>query len=160
MKLEQKVAKVLDVNPRKEHHGENLALAVDVKLSVNCDAEILDQLEPTGKLREFLFGEHGPRFPELGAVAWGREYERSTLKVNKLELKDATVKKVSLEPGAGDSVKVNFTATLYPSQETVGKLANLIQEDVTVNLEQTQIDLVDKIKGDEKPTEGAVPAMH
>lgn len=142
MKLDQLVAKVLDVNPRKEHHGENLALAVDVKLQVNCDAGVLDQFDPA--LRGFLFGEHGPRFPELGAVGWGREYEKSVVKINKLELKECTVKKIALLPEAGESVKLTFTATLYPAQKTVGELANLIQEDVAVSVEQTQVDLVDQ----------------
>lgn len=147
MKLDQKVGKVLDVNPRKEHHGEGRALAVDVKLEVNCERDVLDQFDP--QLGGLLFGEHGPRFPELGAVGWGREYENSILRINKLELKECTVRKISALPEPGDSVKVTFTATLYPSQKTVGELANLIQEDVAVSLEQTQVDLVDKVKGEE-----------
>jgi hypothetical protein len=127
------------VNARKEHHGENLVLAVDVKLVVNCERDVLTQFDEG--LDAFLFGEHGPRFPEIGAVNWEREYEGATLKINKLSLKDVTVKKVTLLPEPGDSVKVGFVATLYPATETVGKLADLIKEDVSVTLDQTQAEL-------------------
>lgn len=152
MKLQQKVGKVIAVNPRKEHHGENLALSVDVKVEANCTREDIAQFDPT--LGDFLFGEHGPRFPEIGAVPWGREYERCIVKLNKVELKDTTVRKITLLPQEGESVKVGFMATLYPSQKTVGDLANLIQEDVAIEVEQTQVDLVDTIKnGESEPAD-------
>lgn len=140
MKLDQKVAKVVDVNPRKEHHGEELALAVDVKLEVNCERDVLKQFDEG--LDAFLFGDHGPRFPEIGAVNWEREYEGAALKINKLALKDVTIKKVTLLPEPGDTVKVGFVATFYPATEIVGKLADLIKESVSVTLDQTQRDLL------------------
>lgn len=146
MRLDKKVGKVIAVNPRKEHHGESLALAVDVKLEVNCDRQVLAQFDQG--LDAFLFGDHGPRFPEIGAVPWGREYERCIVRLDEIELREATVRKISLLPEQGDSVKVGFTATLYPAQEAVGELAELVQEDVVISIEQTQVDLVDKIKGE------------
>lgn len=144
MKLDQVVARVIDVNPRKEHHGEQLVLAIDVKLEANCQRPILDQFD--AGLDAFLFGEHGPRFPEIGAVSWNREYERATVKINKHTINDATIAKVALLPEVGDSVKVSFVATFYPATDMVGKLAELIKEDVSVTVEQTQKDLVDETK--------------
>lgn len=144
MKLDQAVARVIDVNPRKENHGENLALAVDVKLEANCTREILAQFDVG--LDAFLFGEHGPRFPEIGAVSWDREYEHASVKINKHAVKDATIHKVTLLPEVGDCVKVGFVATFYPATDMVGKLAELIKEDVSITVEQTQADIVDQAK--------------
>lgn len=139
MKLSKKVATLIDVNPRKEHHGEKLALALDVKLQVHCEAKELDQFDPA--LRGFLFGEHGPRFPELGAVNWGREYERAKVQIEDHKMKDVTIRKIEFLPEPGDSVQITFLATFYPEHELIGSLAELMKLEVRVSVEQTQLEI-------------------
>lgn len=144
MKLEQKVATVKSVNPRKERHGENLVLAMDVGLEVSCDSTVLEQFDPS--FEGFLFAEHGPRYPELAALGWGREYEKCELKIDGATYRGVTARKIHLKPDAGKSVKVDFMATFYPEPTQVGVLSEKLQENVVISIEPMQTDLVDEQK--------------
>jgi hypothetical protein len=144
LKLENAVAKVASVNCRKERHGENLVLAVDVDLKISCTAEILDQLDPT--LKEHVYGEHGPRYPEIGSYSWRREFENHELKLGKSTFKEVTLRKISFTPDAGESVALSLQATWYPNAKDVGPLADLIGERVTISTVPLQRDLVDEQK--------------
>lgn len=144
MKLEQKVATVKSVNPRKERHGENLVLAMDVGLEVSCDSTVLEQFDPS--FEGFLFAEHGPRYPELAALGWGREYEKCELKIDGAAYRGVTARKIHLKPDAGKSVKVDFMATFYPEPEQIGVLSEKLQEQVVISIEPMQTDLVDEQK--------------
>jgi hypothetical protein len=141
MKLEQKVATITAVNPRKEQHGEKKVLAVDVGLKIACDASVLDQFDAS--LKGFVYGEHGPRYPELGSLGWGREFENCELRINKGEYKGVTVRKIHFLPETGEAVTVSCLATFYPENKHVGALSDLLQEQVVVTLAPTQQDLVD-----------------
>lgn len=152
MKLKNKVATLINVNPRKEHHGEDLALACDVTLEAHCEKPDLAQFDKG--LEDFLFGEHGPRFPELGSVAWGREYEKARVQIDDHKLKDVTIRKIELTPEPGDSLKVKFMATFYPATEVIGELADLMKSDVKVTVEQTQAELTDLMGGKSQVAEG------
>lgn len=144
MKLDGKVATVTAVNPRKERHGENLVLAIDVDLDVSCDATVLEQFDPS--LEGFVFSEHGPRYPEIKALAWGRVYEKQALVMDGENFNGVTLRKIQLKPDAGKSVKVHVQATFYPEPEQVGWLSEQLQEQVVISTEPMQVDLVDQQK--------------
>lgn len=147
--LQQLVAEVKNVNPRKERHGENLVLAVDVDLKISCTAEILDQLDLS--LKNHVYGEHGPLFPEIGSYSWKREFENHDLKLGKSSFKEVTLRKLKFTPETGESVGVELQATWYPNAKDVGPLADLIGEQVTISSEPRQRDLVDEQKTEKKP---------
>lgn len=156
MKFRKRKCSVVNVNNRKETHGEEQVLAIDVKVAVSGTPKLLDDFD-TGMRPCFFLTDEGkenyPRFPEITSFSWGRTFEDATIKLGEDEFKEVKLKGFVFECREGGVVEVTFTASWLPNPDDVGPLAELIKEDTNVSF-TTQFDLVDEAEGKK---EGAPP---
>lgn len=150
--LSSVVAQLDNLNPRKEFHGEEKKLAIDLQISFNCPNTFLEQLDvgllsflykplsadmdlitPAGTLAEL-------RYPMIGKISHGYEGEGYKVGIeygvtgNDFLLCDAGVNKFRVEFKEGGSIKVSFRIQAHPSPETVGRLCELIGNEITLSL--------------------------
>jgi hypothetical protein len=165
MKFRKRKANVTNVNNRKENHGEEKVLAIDVKFCVAGTPKLLDDFD--ARMRECFFlteegKENYPRFPEITSFKWGREYEDAKIRVGEEDFDEVKLKGFEFECKEGGVVELTFTASWRPNPDDVGALAELIKEEVTVSF-TTQFDLVDeaegKGKGGEQPDTAVPPGL-
>lgn len=154
LELSQHQCKLVNVNPRAEKHGKELAPACDLKFEALCPSSILRHFDPD--LRESLFKkDEDPdladqatedaltalRFPKLGGLAWQFEGTGYTLNVDyglggdsNIELDDCRVDKITFEPMIGGTVRLTFRVISHPDADAMGRLYELIQREVIVDL--------------------------
>lgn len=161
-------AKILSVNPRAEKHGDENVLAGDLKFQIKAHSKILHSFSPM--LREFFYqpdnddqasldmGEDNLtslRHPEIPAIPWLYEGEGYKLRLDyglggdsDVKLHDVKIGKFSLTPQEGGTVIVGFRAQSQLDADTIGKLCDLIQGEVKIDLvpptEQEQFALEEK----------------
>lgn len=154
--LEKHQAKIASATPIAEKHGEETVLAAAIKFDVTCSRTVLDQLG-LKKLREALFRKPGAgqqqelegmgdghtalAFPQLGSLRISEEFTGYTAQVGRgldiaepLSLTEATVKKLTLDPVEGGSVKVSFSLVCHPDPRTLGELCEQLQDPVDLTL--------------------------
>lgn len=172
---EQKV-KVASVNPRAEKHGEENHLAADVKIQYATAHSVLDHFDP--KLRPLLFrrpavgeqqglpidgndGLTSLRSSQLGEISWDEDFPGYVLKIARgagmapsLVISNVELRKFRFQPMDGGTVIVTFNAIVRePTDDVMGALCGMIQEDVTLTLEAP------KAKAESKP-KAKTPASH
>lgn len=145
---------LVSVNPRAECHGEERKPAFDLKLACAMPNDVLIEFHP--ELRGMLYkkpddpdlAEQGMsealtalRFPKLGKLKWDFESEGYSLRVaygiggpSDIFLTDCKVHKVTFEPQNGGTVSVTCTVIAHPEREDVGRLCDLIQQTVEMDL--------------------------
>lgn len=142
--LEDHPAEVINLNVRREKHGDEHQLAVDVKFEAQAGNEILDSLEKG--LREALFRKPGKgeqqalpidgnpltavKFPALAPVSLQHEFTGYEVEITgELEaseavaLVDAKIKKITAAPLEGGSVTLTFTASAEAEPDDLAVLA-------------------------------------
>lgn len=166
MKLTKRKCTVTNVNARKEKHGEDWILAVDVAISITGTPKMLDQFDTTLRPDFYLTAEgkeNVPKHPEITSFQWGREFTGSDLRLGDEDYKKVTLKKFVFSPGVEGEVGLTFTASWLPHADDVGPLAELMREDTTVSF-ATNLDLVDEAEGKQEkpPTKDGQPivALH
>lgn len=145
MKLPKAKANVINVNNRKEMHGEVSVLAVVVKMEVKGAPELLDAFDT--RLRASFFEtaqgkDHIPRFAEIEGFTWGRVFEDATIELNGVSYSKVKLKGFAFTCREGGVVAVTFTASWNPAADIVGTLAELIKEAVDVEF-VTQFDMLE-----------------
>ena len=145
-----------NVNQRIERHGDERALAADIKFSTTAGNVILDSLEKG--LKEALFrkpnrGEQqdipgigqaltAVKFPNLEPQRLSHEFSGYELTIDgmleasePIFLADVKLKKFVIEPLEGGSVGLTFTASANVEPSDLAELSEaLIREDVRVTL--------------------------
>lgn len=142
--LEDHPSSISNLNVRRERHGDEHQLAVDVKFEAQAGNEILDNLEKG--LREALFRKPGKgeqqalpidgnpltavKFPSLAPVSLSHEFTGYEVEIDgELEgsdsvfLVDAKIKKITAAPLEGGSVTLTFTASAEVDADDVAELA-------------------------------------
>jgi hypothetical protein len=154
LELTQHTCKLVNVNPRAEKHGKELAPACDLKFEALCPSSVLVHFHP--ELRQYLFkkdenpdlADQGAedeltalRFPKMGGLAWSYEGTGYTLTVDyglggdsNIELEDCKVDKIAFEPMVGGTVRLTFRVIGHPEAAAMGRLCELIQREVAVDL--------------------------
>lgn len=157
------------VNARAECHGDEKKPAFDLKLICAMPNDVLIEFHP--ELRQFLYkkpedpdlAEQGQpetlsalRFPKLGKLKWDFESEGYSLRVaygiggpSDIKLSDCKVHKVSFEPQNGGTVSVSCTVIAHPETADVGRLCELIQQTVEMDLTPPAPATVQELFGDE-----------
>jgi len=155
--LKDQDAKITNVNPRSELHGEEYKLACDISFQITTSNAILDDFAP--HLKETLFGtvedsDQGEidmqdssylpelKFREMGKIPWsykGAGY-RVVIPVGVTGDKDivfieASIDKFVFELKQGGSVVTTFKVIVHPEAEEIGQLCEFIQQDVDLTLE-------------------------
>lgn len=154
--FEEHTAKLSSVNPRAECHGEDKALGADIKLEIKTSNDLLSELHPSLKgsffRKEDVQGEllqedpgHMPnlRFPSIKSpIKWDWDSVGYTFRVHigvsgqsDIYIPDCKVGKLQFVPIEGGSVSVGLRLQCNPSPEQMGRLCELIQQDITMSLE-------------------------
>lgn len=151
-------AKLIDVNPRSEKHGDELVPALDLRVQVETSKEVLAQLDP--ELPKAFYQEPAQRaldgvqngwdlrFPHLDpggrwdeqADGYGLDLEvagDSGKRATAIRLVDCKLHKIAWTMRQGGTVQLAFTAScthdLTPAK--VGLLGMRVQHDVTFGLQ-------------------------
>lgn len=155
LQLEDHEVDMSNVNLRKEKHGDERKLGVDITIKFHAANRILDELE--SGLRESLFRPAGKgeqidlvegadglvavKFPRIGGLSWDEEFPGYELEIagglglsEPLVLVDVTLKKFKFDPLEGGSVAITFSAVFHPDAEEAGTLCSLIQDEVDLTL--------------------------
>jgi hypothetical protein len=152
--LDNAPAKIANVNPRAEKHGEDNKLAADIKIELQAHNSILDSFDE--KLRKALFRKPGKgeqqdmldkdqltavQFPRVEGVSWQEEFPGYDLQISEgmglaepLFVSDVMLKKFRFEPLEGGSVNITFNVICHPDADEIGQLCTLIQSDVAITL--------------------------
>lgn len=149
-------ASIAHLNVRKEKHGDESQLAVDVKFETQASNEILESIQPG--LRESLFRQPGKgeqqalpidgntltavKFPSLEPVKLTHEFMGYEVEIGgdleateAIVLVDVKLKKLAIDPIEGGSVALTFTASCEAEANDVADLADaLIREGVRLTL--------------------------
>lgn len=152
-------AKLTSFNPRAELHGDEPKPAADIRIDVNVESGELAHFSPT--LRGFLFhkdsaanndlvnAQHDApnlRFPLMGAIKWGAEYQGYTLKIahgiggSDLVLQLCEVNAFVFDPKEGGTVHISMRVQCHPDEKQFGKLCQMISETIDVTLDPPQAD--------------------
>lgn len=139
-------AAIAHLSARKEGKGDAKVLAVDLKLAVITSNELLISFHP--QLRVMLYDRDGmPRFKEMGAVPWEREFHRMLLELRSdvLEkpIRFTGVKVYDFEFVAKEVGKVRaiFKAQIRPEQGEFESLGKLLAEPCDLTLHNLNNDL-------------------
>jgi hypothetical protein len=142
------------VNARAECHGDEKKPALDLKLVCAMPNDVLIELHP--ELRSLLYkrpddpdlADQGTpdaltslRFPKMSGFKWDFEAEGYSLRIaygiggpSDIILSDCKVHKVSIQPQNGGTVNVSCTVVAHPESGVVGKLCEMIQQTVEMDL--------------------------
>jgi hypothetical protein len=148
---QQQIAKITNVNPRTEKHGDRNKLALDISLSLTTGNKILDGFDPTLRSMLFRAPESGDQqrliaddnlsvlqLPHLGKIAWNEEFPGYKLEISTgADIADPLVQVVELSKFRftaldGGSVTVDVTASCNPEPHLVGELCELMQDSSVV----------------------------
>jgi len=158
--LKDQTAVFVNLNPRPENHGTEKVPACDLKFSVTVPSAMLNSFE--NKLREAFYrkpkgdevagdlADQGSapedgmvklRCPQLGTLAWDREYPGYVLGVHfgideqaPIHIEDTTIAGLRFDCKDGGSVAIAFTVKSKPTEEQAGRLYGLMGREVTIDL--------------------------
>lgn len=145
------------VNPRAEHHGDQLVPAIDLRFTLNMNSAVLNLIHPG--LREAFYQEPSQagllppdelqngdqlRFEKLSApFAWKEEVPGCTLMIDyglggpsNVNLADCKLHKQSFDLQEGGTTKVGFTLSATHSLDApaAGHLCLSIKKDMHITL--------------------------
>lgn len=147
--------KLISVNARAEIHGDERKAAFDLKFEANAHSDILNHFHFS--LRNMLFkqpdspdmlqqiGEGDTltdlRFPLMGPLKWDLEGIGYHLTIpygtggkSDIKLGDCKVDKFKLTPINGGAVNIEFRVIVHPDAKDVGKICDMIQQEIDVIL--------------------------
>lgn len=154
--LDNHPTSVTNLNVRKERHGDESQLAVDIKYELQASNEILESIEKG--LREALFRKPGKgeqqtlqidgnnltavKFPSLAPVSLSHEFTGYEIHIGgeleatpAIPLVDVKIKKITIAPLEGGSVTLTFTGSSEADPDDLAGLAEaLVRGDVRLTL--------------------------
>lgn len=158
--LNQQKAKLVNVNPRAELHGDEYKVACDLQLEIKVSNDVLSEFDPTlksslyrvaeesdGGQQDLLAGHqpgHMPklRYPLMGKIAWGWEGAGYATTVHygvsgkaDILMIDNEVDKFRFDCQDGGTVIVTFRVIAHPGPEELGRLCEMIQQEVSITLQ-------------------------
>jgi len=162
--IDKRQATMNSLNVRAESMGpKEKRVAIDIGLSVGFASDVLDTFSPT--LRDLMFdtqtqdlaGGAVVRFPALGDFHWEGEMTGATVAFDigigqPITFPDAKVNKFNLSPQEGGTVIVGLRAQVYPSDDQISKLANFIQQGVTLSITPMELPTMQEERPSTSPT--------
>ncbi|ACT50908.1 hypothetical protein [Methylovorus glucosotrophus] len=147
-------AKLANVNPRAELHGEDKLLAVDLTVEVTGTNNVLSEFHPSLKSAFYkkddaAQGElidddnHLPqlKFPEIEGFKWQHELDNYKVVVHygiggpsDITMQECKVDSFKFTTKEGGTVVTKFRIQCHPTPEETGKLCGLIQQDINLSL--------------------------
>ena len=126
-------ATIKNLNVRKENHGEEKILAVDLKIEFSSLGKNLC-LFFDDSVANFLWRGEDDEIRNffLSPITYDVDVENCIVKIGKQKFGGCIVKKFSMEPLYGGLMKLGCHVILHPGENDVSKLAPLVQEDTSV----------------------------
>lgn len=157
LQLERQKAKLTNLNPRAEKHGEEHIPAADLHFAFDAPNDVLSEFDPALKSslyrkpdgngdQQELINEPGYlpklRFPKMSGFKWETVIKESVLVLHvgrsDIALDFADADQFKFEPMDGGTVMVSFRVQCHPNEKQIGQLYRLIQEDVEISLRQPE----------------------
>lgn len=163
-------AKLSNVNPRAEMHGDTPKPAFDLTIEAACPSTVLVGFHP--ELRQTLYkkdenpdlveqiegdGLTALRMPRLGSLKWDQEYSGFQVTVDygmggdsNIVLNDVKIDKFKFEAQEGGTVVVTFRVIAHPNEKDIGPLCNFIQREVSLTVTPPAPTNVHELFGEQK----------
>jgi hypothetical protein len=169
-------AKLTNVNPRAEMHGDQPKPAFDLMIEAACPNTVLNSFHP--ELRAMLYktnenpdladqvtdsdGQTSLRLPKLGSLKWDQEYAGYAVTVDygmggdsNIVLSDVKVDKFKFTAQEGGTVIVCCRIIAHPDEKVIGPLCNFIQRDIVLSITPPEPSTVQELFGEEPPKKAA-----
>jgi hypothetical protein len=153
--LTQQLAKLSDVNPRTELHGDEHKLAADLKFEAKLSNDCLAFFDPS--LKSALYRKDGAvqgeliedptrlavlKFPRMGNIKWDADFPGYTTtfhigatEKDNIVLGDCQLDNWKLDCQEGGTVGLTFRCIAHPGEGELGRLCSMIQQNVTVTMD-------------------------
>lgn len=164
-------AKLTNVNPRAELHGEDPKPAFDLMFTAACSNTVLWDFHQ--ELRAMLYklapepddlieaiegdGMTALRLPKLGSLKWDQEYAAYSLTIDyglggdsNIVLNDVKVDKFKIEAQEGGTVQVSFRVIAHPDEKQMGPLCNFIARELVISVTPPAPTTVHELFGEQK----------
>lgn len=158
--LKNQAAKLTNVNPRAELHGQDKKLAVDLKFEIKVSNDVLSEFDPSLKGSLYKKADDGQgdliadpgylptlKFPLMGAVNWGKSFDGYETVIHygvsgaqDIHLVECAVDNFRFDCQDGDTVVVSFRVIAHPEAAELGRLCEMIQQEVEMSLIEPQAD--------------------
>jgi len=138
-KIEDCPGKMRSLNTRKESRGDDLVLAVDLKIEVVCGISVGDALlgAQDGHVSKFLEGLYDYsgelQYWAISNISYSSDYEDCDLEIGTRKVKGVKLSKFQIEPANMRQCKLVFVASFLPEKGELEKLAELLMRDVLVS---------------------------
>lgn len=153
--LKEQKAKLSNVNLRSELHGDEHKLAVDLSFEAVVSNDVLSEFHPSLKSALYVKGDdvqgellkdasHLPaiRFDNLGMpLKWNVEMKGYEVVIHHgiggpsdIKMIDCQADTFRFDCKDGGSVGVKFRVIAHPTQEQVGIMSGMIQQDIDISL--------------------------
>ncbi len=158
--IANQAAKLTSVNPRAEIHGTDHVMAANLKFEIKVGNDVLSEFDPS--LKSSLYkkadgpqGElitdagHLPslKFPLMGPVKWGKEFSGYETVIHygvsgaqDIHLIDCKVDNFRFDCQDGGTVAVSFRVIAHPEPNELGRLCEMIQQEVEMSLIEPEAD--------------------
>ena len=156
--IDEQETKLLDVNPRKELHGEEDVLAADLKFEAKMLNDALAIFDPTLKWSMYDKDQHDLeskvnkdgaiklRYPKMSPFAWDHTVNSATVIIHKgghvksdILLKECKIDGFRLECLDGGTVILTFRVQVHPTEDLAGKLCMLTKKSVEISIEENEV---------------------
>lgn len=165
--LSNQAAKLTSVNPRAELHGQDKKLAVDLKFEIKVSNDVLSEFDPSLKPALYkksdaqgdLIDEPGHlpalKFHLMGAIKWGKDlagYETiihyGVSGAQDIRLIECQVDNFRFDCQDGGTVAVSFRVIAHPEPTELGRLCEMIQQEVEMSLIEPAPESVQELFGE------------
>lgn len=158
LSLQEQTAKIVNVNPRAEIHGDDYKVACDLHFEIKVSNDILSEFDPALKSAlyrapdendsqgDLLADQPGYlpklKFPLLGKLTWGWQGAGYQTTVHygvsgkaDIRMIQTEIDKFKFDCQDGGTVVVGFRVVAHPEPEELGRLCEMIQQEVTISLD-------------------------
>jgi hypothetical protein len=126
-------ATIKNLNVRKENHGEEKVLAVDLKLEFqSLRSEYCDFFDPAAEAFLWRGEDDEVRNTFLAPIVYDVDVDNCVVKIGKQKFGGCIVKRFALEPRNGGVMNLGCHVIIHPGDTDVSKLAPLVQENAAV----------------------------
>lgn len=153
--LQNQAAKLTSVNPRAELHGQDKKLAVDLKFDIKVSNDVLSEFDPSLKSAIYRAADAGEgdlladqpgvlpklKFPLMGAIKWGKAFAGYETVIHygvtgqqDIHLAETDIDNFRFDCQDGGTVVVSFRVIAHPEAEQLGRLCEMIQQEVEMSL--------------------------
>lgn len=160
IKLERLQATLKNVNNRKESHGDERILAIDLDFIADVPRELIDQFAVDKvKLSTAFWDKDGkPKYPQLGNQCLSMQYDNHRIQVTEngtntnepfidgFVFSGCKIKKVKFNANNNGVAELSFQAQMTPQSKDVPYLLDLVEETVLINLQAMTSDMIEQLE--------------